>query len=416
MEPVVEVRRISKSYRIGSLPGGSGRAARLTESLTNTISHPMRAIRANLTTKESFWALQDVSFDVQQGERLGIIGRNGAGKSTLLKILSQITYPTSGEILLRGRVGSLLEVGTGFHPDLTGRENIYLNGAILGMTRREIDSRFDDIVKFAEVEKFLDVPTKRYSSGMYLRLAFSVAAHLEPDILIADEVLAVGDQQFQSKCLGKMREVSEQGRAVIFVSHNMHAIRSLCESGVLLESGRLKKSGTVDEVIEEYGRSIDVQGAVFPVRAKEITIEGLEVRQHDIDSNMVDGTLPSKIVIRFEIPTALERLRMGIFIKNSLGDDLIRSYFSDWDPDMEYLEAGSYVAELSFPEKLLAPGSYSISVSAKKHVNVDLLPGERVERSITLIAPVDYNTSGGADPTQAEILLNRRWEVQKTRG
>jgi lipopolysaccharide transport system ATP-binding protein len=413
METVAEIRGISKRYRIGTRPGYAG-SPRLTESISNAVSHPLRSIRANIATKESFWALRNITFDVQKGEVLGIIGRNGAGKSTLLKILSQITYPTEGEIVLRGRVGSLLEVGTGFHPDLTGRENIYLNGAILGMTRREIDSKFDAIVKFAEVEKFLDVPCKRYSSGMYLRLAFAVAAHLEPDVLIADEVLAVGDQQFQAKCLGKMREVSEEGRTVIFVSHNMHAIRSLCQTGVLLEAGQMKKKGPVDEIVEEYARSIEVRDTKFPVRAEEITVESLEVRQHEIDTEMIDGTLPFNIVIRFDILRSLERLRMGVFIKNSLGDDLIRSYFSDWDERMEHLEAGPYVAVLSFPEKLLAPGNYSISVSAKKQVSLDLLAGHKAERAINVSSPADLNTGGGADPMQAQILLDRRWNVKRT--
>src|SRR6266567_2065757 len=203
-------------------------------------------------TREEFWALKDVSFEVKRGEVLGIIGRNGAGKTTLLKILSRITDPTEGRVRLRGRVASLLEVGTGFHPELTGRENIFLNGAILGMTRAEIKSKFDEIVDFAEIERFLDTPVKRYSSGMYVRLAFAVAAHLEPEILIVDEVLAVGDAQFQKKCLGKMENVGKEGRTVLFVSHNMSAIKSLCNVGLLLEGGELKSFGIVGAVLEKY--------------------------------------------------------------------------------------------------------------------------------------------------------------------
>src|SRR6266700_2499504 len=201
---------------------------------------------------EDFWALRDVSFSVKQGEVIGIIGRNGAGKSTLLKVLSRITEPSSGRVEMRGRVASLLEVGTGFHPELTGRENIYLNGAILGMTRLEIKKKFDEIVQFAEIDKFLDTPVKRYSSGMYVRLAFAVAAHLEPEILIVDEVLAVGDAEFQKKCLGKMHDVSKGGRTVIFVSHNMAAIENLCESAILLSQGRLVRRGPVSDVIHHY--------------------------------------------------------------------------------------------------------------------------------------------------------------------
>ena len=201
---------------------------------------------------EEFWALKEVDFEIKQGDRVGIIGRNGAGKSTLLKILSRITEPTAGRVKIAGRVASLLEVGTGFHPELTGRENIFLNGAILGMSRADIKKKFDEIVDFAEVEKFLDTPVKRYSSGMYVRLAFSVAAHLEPEILVVDEVLAVGDAQFQKKCLGKMEDIGREGRTVLFVSHNIAAIQKLCERAILLEKGEIRKKGGVDEVVSEY--------------------------------------------------------------------------------------------------------------------------------------------------------------------
>jgi lipopolysaccharide transport system ATP-binding protein len=208
---------------------------------------------AGAYSKEEFWALNDVSFEIKQGERVGIIGRNGAGKSTLLKVLSRITEPTSGRITIRGRVASLLEVGTGFHPELTGRENIFLNGAILGMSRSEIRKKFDEIVAFAEVEKFLDTPVKRYSSGMYVRLAFAVAAHLEPEILVVDEVLAVGDAQFQKKCLGKMEEVSKnEGRTVLFVSHNMGVVNQLCQNAILMQNGRAISYGDVNSVIQDY--------------------------------------------------------------------------------------------------------------------------------------------------------------------
>jgi lipopolysaccharide transport system ATP-binding protein len=344
---------------------------------------------------------------------VGIIGRNGAGKSTLLKILSEITYPTQGEVILRGRVGSLLEVGTGFHPDLTGRENVYLNGAILGMKKKEIDHKFDNIVKFAEVEKFLDTPIKRFSSGMYLRLAFSVAAHLDPDILIADEVLAVGDQQFQNKCLGKMREVSQDGRTVIFVSHDMHAIKSLCDTGVLLKSGRMIKKGPVDDVMEEYALSVQVQEGNYPVETSNITIDAMQVLQHDIDTNLLDGSYPFNIVLRFRVPQSIERLRMGVFLNNAMGDMMIRSYFSDWETRFEHLDPGTYEARLEIPERLLAAGNYSIILSAKMQGTMDMIAGHRVERSISLSAPADLNTGGVIDPLKAQILLNRRWDILK---
>jgi lipopolysaccharide transport system ATP-binding protein len=251
MKPAIAVRRLSKSYRIGAAEGRAGYRT-LRESLMGTLPAVSRRARANRRQSAEHWALQDVSFDVRPGEVLGVVGRNGAGKSTLLKMLSRIVAPTGGEVVLRGRVGSLLEVGTGFHPELTGRENVYLNGSILGMARREVKAKFDEIVAFSEVEKFLDTPVKRYSSGMYMKLAFAVASHLEPEILLVDEVLAVGDAQFQKKCLGKMGEVSRQGRTVLFVSHNMSAVKSLCTRGLLIEGGRLAADGSVDEVVDRY--------------------------------------------------------------------------------------------------------------------------------------------------------------------
>ncbi len=249
-QPIIQVENISKQYRIGARqdPYGS-----LRESVMNTLSAPFRRLSGHASPDyDTIWALKDVSFEVQPGEVVGIIGRNGAGKSTLLKILSRITKPTHGRAILRGRVASLLEVGTGFHPELTGRENIYLNGAILGMHRHEIERKFDEIVDFAEIEKFLDTPVKRYSSGMYVRLAFAVAAHLEPEVLVIDEVLAVGDAEFQKKCLGKMGQVAQGGRTVLFVSHNMGAIRGLCSTGLLVDKGQLLMQGPVGQVIHQY--------------------------------------------------------------------------------------------------------------------------------------------------------------------
>lgn len=254
--PIIEVKDLSKRYDITHQRGGY---IALRDVITNTLKNPFKFLKHKAKTilgrdiKEEFWALKDINFTVHKGEAIGIIGANGAGKSTLLKILSRITPPTTGEVILRGRVASLLEVGTGFHPELTGRENIFLNGAILGMSSKEMAKKFDDIVKFSGVEKFLDTPVKRYSSGMYVRLAFSVAAHMEPDILIVDEVLAVGDAEFQKKCLGKMDEVAKsEGRTVLFVSHNMNAIQKLCKRTVLIEQGKVKMIGDTKEVIASY--------------------------------------------------------------------------------------------------------------------------------------------------------------------
>jgi lipopolysaccharide transport system ATP-binding protein len=411
MKPMIEIRNMSKQYVIQH-SRGYYHNPRLGESLSNVMRHPGRAIKGIRQPKEWFWALQDIQVNVARGESVGVIGRNGAGKSTLLKILSQITYPTEGEVLLRGTVGSLLEVGTGFHPDLTGRENVYLNGAILGMRKRQIDARFDDIVKFAEVEKFLDTPIKRYSSGMYLRLAFAVAAHLEPDILIADEVLAVGDQQFQNKCLGKMKEVSHEGRTVIFVSHNMHAIKTLCQNAILLKSGRVAAQGSADDVINEYARSLDVLDGMFPVKGKGIVINSLEVRQGGTDTMLIDGGREFEVRVRFSLSERAENLRMGILLNNSLGDELIRSYFTDWDDRHDTLDRGDYEATIEFPRRFLVGGNYTISLGARR-MGFDMLAGHRVDRGINVSMPSDMNTGGMSDPLQAQIILDRHWDVRQ---
>lgn len=247
MKPIISVEGLGKKYTIRH--EGQGRYRALREEIFKL---PQRLFQRKHQDKEEFWALKDVSFDIMPGDRVGIIGRNGAGKSTLLKLLSRITEPSTGKITLRGRIASLLEVGTGFHPELTGRENIFLNGAILGMSRAEVRRKFDEIVDFASVEKFLDTPVKRYSSGMYVRLAFAVAAHLEPEILIVDEVLAVGDAEFQKKCLGKMEQVGKEGRTVLFVSHNMESISLLCNKGMFLSHGTLLHDGDMQAALSAY--------------------------------------------------------------------------------------------------------------------------------------------------------------------
>jgi lipopolysaccharide transport system ATP-binding protein len=257
---IIQVENLGKKYVLRH--AARQNSGNLREALTNRLRALGRRLRRPWQappreTREEFWALKDVSFEVQRGETLGVVGRNGAGKSTLLKVLSRITDPTTGRVTLDGRAASLLEVGTGFHPELTGRENIYLNGAVLGMTRGEIRRKFDEIVAFAEVEKFIDTPVKRYSSGMYMRLAFAVAAHLEPEILVVDEVLAVGDAEFQRKCLGRMQEVAQTGRTVLFVSHNMVAVQRLCQQALWLENGRIKYHGDAASVVHQYMASGD---------------------------------------------------------------------------------------------------------------------------------------------------------------
>ncbi len=273
---VIKVENLGKKYIIGHQK--QERYTALRDVIANGVKSILQPNSYNKNIKEEFWALNDVSFEIKQGDRVGIIGRNGAGKSTLLKILSRITEPSKGRINIKGRVASLLEVGTGFHPELTGRENIFLNGAILGMSKVEIKKKFDEIVAFAEVEKFLDTPVKRYSSGMYVRLAFAVAAHLEPEILVVDEVLAVGDVAFQKKCLGKMEDVAEkEGRTVLFVSHQMAAVRKLCSKGILLCQGSIEKQGNTDEILDYYLQ-------------KSSGIQGNEGEIHWQDSNLAPGS------------------------------------------------------------------------------------------------------------------------------
>lgn len=270
---IIEIKNLSKKYRISHQKGQAALRERIFDRIRNPLAMLKKAPFFSL--KEDIWALKDVSFEVEEGEMVGLIGRNGAGKTTLLKILSRITYPTKGEACLRGRVGSLLELGTGFNLELTGRENIYFNGAILGMKRREIGKKFDEIVDFSGLDKFLDTPVKRYSSGMKMRIAFSVAAHLEPEILLVDEVLAVGDAQFQKKCLGKMEDVSKEGRTIVFVSHDLSAVRNLCNRTVLLDSGQNVMDGDSEKVISYYlGQNLS-QGASVSEKELKGKIEGM---------------------------------------------------------------------------------------------------------------------------------------------
>lgn len=308
----IKVENLSKLYHIGE--GGSGRYR--YKSLRDVLSNPLRRL-AKSRSDDTIWALKDVSFDIKQGEVVGIIGRNGAGKSTLLKILSRITEPTKGHAEIHGRIGSLLEVGTGFHPELTGRENIFLNGAILGMKRAEIIKQFNAIVAFAEVEKFIDTPVKHYSSGMYVRLAFAVAAHLEPEILIVDEVLAVGDAQFQKKCLGKMEQVAKKGRTVLFVSHNMNAIHDLCNRCILIDEGQLMRDGNPQEVTRDYILNLTSRKslAAFRMKAGEPPLEICEVAM--VDHHIMVG---DKIRVRFRVKSHLNRMlnfKLGMDIHDS---------------------------------------------------------------------------------------------------
>ncbi|MBT1071756.1 ABC transporter ATP-binding protein [Pelotalea chapellei] len=322
-------------------------------------------------TSEEFWALKDVSFEVKQGDRIGIIGRNGAGKSTLLKILSRITEPTTGSVRIKGRVASLLEVGTGFHPELTGRENIFLNGAILGMGRAEIKKKFDEIVDFAEIEKFLDTPVKRYSSGMYVRLAFAVAAHLEPEILIVDEVLAVGDAQFQKKCLGKMEDVSaKEGRTVLFVSHNMGAVRSLCSRAILLERGGTAMQGSVSSTIDTYLEGVAIINACdFNLAAlPRVGSFGSHLRILRLCFNQGMGIWhgkPLEVEMTFDCRADVFDVSFGVGLCNRDGARVV-TIDSDALGKRFNLHGGERgVAKFSLEEFQLAPDTYTLDVGAR---------------------------------------------------
>lgn len=360
-DPAISVRGLSKQYRLGQRE----RYTTLRDAVARRVRDPFGRKRDK--DAGTFWALKDVSFEVKRGEAVGVIGRNGAGKSTLLKILSRITEPTEGEADLYGRVGSLLEVGTGFNPELTGRENIYLNGAILGMKRTEIARKFDEIVAFAETEQFIDTPVKHYSSGMYMRLAFAVAAHLEPEILIVDEVLAVGDAQFQRKCLGKMGEVALQGRTVLFVSHNMPAVTRLCSRGLLLDRGRLVADGTAEEVVGAYMRKSAASGTTQDWNG--IDSPGThELRLRQIGLYRPDGTACPQLVdvgdelhIRIGYVTATPGLRFRVGV--NLTTQGVCAFSTMELREQVRTEPGYYWSRVVIPPHLLAEGEYSVNLS-----------------------------------------------------
>jgi lipopolysaccharide transport system ATP-binding protein len=374
MLPVIAVENLSKKYIIGHQK--QERYTALRDVLANgtkrfiyKLTHPFAAPE-NDPAHEEFWALKDISFDIKQGDRVGIIGRNGAGKSTLLKIMSRITEPTSGKISIKGRIASLLEVGTGFHPELTGRENVFLNGAILGMSKAEIKNNFDEIVAFAEVEKFLDTPVKHYSSGMYVRLAFAVAAHLEPEILIVDEVLAVGDAQFQKKCMGKMEEVSKEGRTVIFVSHNLGAVGALCTKGILLENGQIAAEGKASDVIEQYIFSANESSTGEICWADDampgdcyLKLKRVSVMQADTVKRAVRDV--SGIDIDFELVAYrdLVGVVINLIISNSKGDGVLHT-ISNINGVAHPIVKGNNIVRFTLPPLLLAAGNYSVTVAA----------------------------------------------------
>jgi lipopolysaccharide transport system ATP-binding protein len=371
----IRVEKLGKSYRIG---GPVQQYQTLRENLGQNLVAPWRRLRDGKSDRDLFWALKDVSFDIKQGDVIGVIGRNGAGKSTLLKILSRVTEPSAGTAEIRGRVGALLEVGTGFHPELTGRENIFLNGAILGMKRAEIERKFDEIVDFSEVEKFIDTPVKRYSSGMTLRLAFAVAAHLEPEILVVDEVLAVGDAEFQRKCLGKMSDVAQEGRTVLFVSHNMSAVLRLTTESLLIEKGELIMRAPTAKVVDYYLSRGYAQEGIRSWNADEIPASAAPFRPYSIKilnqagivSDTVRSTEDFQLEISYELSEDIKGLRVGMYLLSTRGEYIYTSFDTDdaglYD-QMLLRPRGKYISRCTIPADSLNEGRFVIGMNASSY-------------------------------------------------
>ncbi len=416
---VIRAEGLGKSYLIGHQAKREPNPT-LREVLSRTASGLVRSASDMARGRqlvggdsvEEFWALKDVSFEINRGDVVGIIGRNGAGKSTLLKILSRITEPSEGRVSIKGRVASLLEVGTGFHPELSGRENIFLNGAILGMTRAEIRRKFDEIVAFAEVEKFLDTPVKRYSSGMYVRLAFAVAAHLEPEILVVDEVLAVGDAEFQKKCLGKMSEVASQGRTVLFVSHQLGSVADLCQRCILLRDGGIASVGSVSSVVQEYlsetatefrpnTLSSEAAAALFSVTAFDAT---------GSVKTVFDSSEDIHVSFEFVVQHKTEPFRVGLRVVSQSHGDVLTSSETD-SLTLIRREVGKFRSRCTLPKNFLSPGTYTLCIAADIPMN-EILFNERDVFAFT-VTPIG---AAGSDIRTGVVRPILDWERLNTVG
>lgn len=424
MSTAIQIHDVSKRYTIRHQRSASyetlrDSAAHLSRAVFRRMLHPLKP-NHEPDGSEEFWALRNIDLEIEQGDRVGIIGVNGAGKSTLLKILSRITAPTSGHAIIRGRVTSLLEVGTGFHPELTGRENIYLNAAILGMGRREIDANFDAIVAFAEVEKFLDTPVKRYSSGMYVRLAFSVAAHLEPEILIVDEVLAVGDAAFQKKCLGKMGEAHAEGRTVLFVSHNMQAVKQLCNRGVVLDSGRVAFEGSAVEAVDAYlARSEASMSTAYIADAIDLLpedpifrLESLSLTQDGQLVERVDSDRPLDIDFEYEVFARTDGLRVYIDLCDGDETVLLRSFHDEDGDSASTTEPGRYRSRVSIPGGLLGPTFYLLVFRCAIYNGRSCMPQEGLPIRFDVEHTGRYNRAYLGDTFRAKFALALEWKTE----
>lgn len=425
MSTVIKIENLWKEYRLGVIGHGT-----LTHDLQswwakvrgrddpNSQIVPMMNGMEKQIEGDHFWALRDINLEVKEGEILGIIGKNGAGKSTLLKILSRVTAPTKGNIKIKGRIASLLEVGTGFHPELTGRQNIFINGAVLGMSKGEVKNKLDEIIEFSGIEDFIDTPVKRYSSGMYVRLAFSVAAHLEPEILILDEVLAVGDAEFQKKCLGKMGEVSRAGRTVLFVSHNIIAVRNLCSQVAWLKGGTVYRVGETMPVTEEYLRQ-SVRAELYDDITRLIKklpddpafkLLGLSIQQESKEGNVVVNGRPVEIDIRYKVLQNTRGLRVYFDLLDDEGTLLIRSFHDDDVDAVPTLATGEYISSATIPANLLAPRRYNLCVRGSIY-NVRTCTGDGIAIPLNVEASSRVNRGYSQDTVRSKLQPIISWQT-----
>lgn len=420
----IKVENLSKYYRLGVINNGT-----LFKDMQSWFARlfgkedPNAKIGSTYKdSKEGFWALKDLNFEIKKGDRVGIIGHNGAGKSTLLKVLSQITTPTEGNIKINGRVASLLEVGTGFHPEMTGRENIYMNGAILGMKKSEIDKKVDQIIEFSEIGEHIDTPVKRYSSGMYVRLAFAVAAHLDSDILIADEVLAVGDAAFQKKALGKMNELSTgEGRTVLFVSHNMAQVKKLCNKGILLDHGKVLLNGNLDEVVDayidnpfEHLNDFDLQEQIKKLpEDKNFKLVNLKVTQNgrNVNVNVGNGS-PIDIEIKYEIKHDERAFRVYFDILEKNGDILVRSFNDGQEEGVSFVKAGGYKVKTQIPANFLADKEYILRICSTVF-NERYCMGNGISIPLKVENDGLYNKAYLQEPCRGKLGMIFNWETKK---
>lgn len=416
MSHAIVVENLSKNYLLKHRRREGMAYRTLREALIENAAKAARFFRdgkiSHGDSEEVFWALRDVSFNVEEGERLAIIGRNGAGKSTLLKLLSRITEPSNGVIKIRGRLSSLLEVGTGFHPELTGRENIYLNGAVLGMRREEVRQKFDEIAQFAEIENFLDTPVKRYSSGMYVRLAFSVSAFLSTDILILDEVLSVGDASFQRKCHAKMQELARNGRTILFVSHSMSAIKTMCQTGIVLTKGVASQKMPVEQAISQYISTTVPASTGDRMVSGPVAITLFEMRQGGVPGAEFEADAPIELLIEFELEEDVPDFRIGAHLRTLFGDLLVRSLLADWNPELAHLKKGKYLIKNEFPARYFVSGSFQLTLHCTRFGITDYFPSE-ITISFRVHQSEKYNLVYPQEEPFGFLNITQPWTVEK---